>query len=109
VAEVPEPTVRVTRYEVSCLPETDVNHRYFKLHVEFRGGGKWAVCQPGMLSFCLSVDGTWDPESAITDEWIATHRFDKDTALRLAREHAPRVEINGLTVAEVVARSAARG
>ncbi|WP_289009119.1 hypothetical protein [uncultured Thermomonospora sp.] len=101
--EIPQPTVRITRYEVSCLPEDDINAAAFTLTVEYRGNGKWAVCRRGS---CLSADGKWDYEpssSNRSDEWLSSHRFDLDTALRLAREAAPKVRVNGYTVADALA------
>jgi hypothetical protein len=98
------PTVRATRYEVSCVPEGNVNARYFTLRVEYRGHGKWVVCEPCQPPLCLGRDGTWDWESRVTDEWIANRRFDLDTALKLAEQAAPLMEANGLTVADVLAR-----
>jgi hypothetical protein len=105
-----EPFVKATRYEVSVLPEGNVNRRYFVLHVEYRRDGQWVVCQPGDLKLCYGKDGSWEWESGVTDEWIAKYRHDLDTAMRLAKEAAPLVEINGRTAAEVLARSeASRG
>lgn len=102
------PTVRITRYEVSCLPEDDINARHFTLKVEYRGRGLWAVTD----GFgCLSTTGEWDYErlpSNREDEWLETHRFDLDTALKLAREKAPKMTVNGMTVGDVIARRAAR-
>jgi hypothetical protein len=108
MADFPEPSVRVTRYEVSCLPEDNINHRYFKLHVEHRGSGHWIVCQDGLPRLCLGRDGTWEYESAVDDEWIAMRTFDEETALALAREAAPDVTVNGYSVAHFLQRAAAR-
>jgi hypothetical protein len=97
-----------TRYTVSLLPETDINAHVFEITVEYRGHGQWAVLRHG---WCLGHDGAWDYElrpSAREDEWIAAHRFDLDTALRLAKEAAPGVAVNGLTAADVLARNATR-
>lgn len=106
---VPEPIVQPTAYTVNCLPEDDINARHFALTVEYRGDGRWAVCRSGRG--CLGVDGAWDYEarpSAHEDGWIAAHRFDLDTALRLAREAAPHVEVNGITVVQALARRSPR-
>ncbi|MGI5162731.1 hypothetical protein ACQEU3_46995 [Spirillospora sp. CA-253888] len=103
----PEPTVRATRYAVCALPDDHEWRRHFVIHVEWRGDDRWAVVQPGEPAPCLSSDGTWDWEmrpSERTDEWIATHRFDLDTALRLAEEAAPHLTVNGSTPADVLAR-----
>lgn len=102
-----EPTARPTRYEVNCLPEDDINAAGFALAVEYRGRGRWAVVRHGQ---CLAADGTWDYESVPSeraDEWLAQYRHDLDTALRLAREAAPRVTVNGWTVDDALAMHAA--
>lgn len=108
MTDVPEPTVRVTRYEVSCLPEDNINHRHFKLNVEHRGGGRWIVCQGGPPRYCLGRDGTWEYESAVDDEWIALRTFDEETALKVAREAAPHVTVNGYSVGHFLKAAAAR-
>ncbi|OLT13044.1 hypothetical protein BJF79_03855 [Actinomadura sp. CNU-125] len=97
-----EPTVRVTRYEVSCLPPDNINAPHFTITVEWRGGGLWAVCR---FQQCLSRSGQWSYEpspSNRSDEWKAMHRFDLETALRFAKVHAPRMRVNGYTVADVL-------
>ena len=100
-----EPTVRETRYEVSLLPEDNINAHTWMVAVEYRGRGRWAVLHHG---YCLGTDGEWSYESMPSgreDEWLAMHRFDLDTALRLAKEHAPKLTINGMTAADVLART----
>jgi hypothetical protein len=108
VSETPEPTVRPTRYEVSCLPPDDVNAYHFTIRVEYRGRDLWAVTNGWG---CLGTDGEWDHERSPSnreDDWLSTHRFDFDTALRLAKEAAPKVTVNGYTVADALARRAAK-
>lgn len=94
--------VQVTRYAVSCLPEDHELYPHMSLTVEYRGDGLWAVIdQP----YCLGSDGEWSYEmrpSERTDEWIKTHRFDEETAKRLAREAAPHMQVNGYTVTDVL-------
>ncbi|MFF7190561.1 hypothetical protein ACFZAR_36325 [Streptomyces sp. NPDC008222] len=102
-ANVPEATAQATQYVVSCVPEGHINRHHFTLNVAYRGNGSWAVID---APHCLSVNGTWDFEhvpSERTDEWIADHRFDLDTALRLAKEQAPLITVNGHTVSDVLA------
>jgi hypothetical protein len=104
MAEAPEVFVRPTRYEVSCLPPDDVNAHHFTVRVEWRGDDRWCVTDGHN---CLGKDGDWDYErlpSNRTDEWLATHRFDLDTALALAKDFAPKLTINGMTAADVLAR-----
>ena len=104
---VPEPTVRPTIYTVGLLPADDINAHLFQITVEWRSDGKWAV---KWFDSCLGADGQWDYEmrpSAREDDWLDAHRFDLDTALRLAREAAPHVEVNGVTAAEARRRTLA--
>jgi hypothetical protein len=96
---LPTPTVQPTAYRVSLLPEDDVNHRFYVLTVEYRQG-RWAVTNGDS---CLGADGTWADEvkpHGRGDEWLAAHRFDLDTALRLAQAAAPHVTVNGRTAAD---------
>lgn len=97
----PEPTVRATRYAVSCLPEEHDAADVFTIWVEYRGAGRWAVTRSGAH---YDADGgrswgcRWPEEGpereAVTDEeiadlhrvhdaWLTAHRFDLDTALEL--------------------------
>ena len=107
-AEPHEPTAQAatatpTAYQVSCLPIDHAAARHLSVWVKWRGENRWAVTDGGMR--CLSRNGEWgfEPQtSSRTDEWIAAHRFDFDTALRLAKEAAPHLTINGLTVADVL-------
>jgi hypothetical protein len=107
VTEVPEPTVRPTRYEVSCLPPDDTNAYHFTLRVEYRGRDLWAVSNGWG---CLGKDGEFDYESSPSnreDDWLEAHRFDLDTALKLAKDAAPKLAVNGYTVADALARGGA--
>lgn len=93
-----------TEYTICALPEGDINHGSYAITVAYRGDGRWAVLHH---RWCLGTDGVWDFEmrpSEREDEWLDAHRFDLDTALRLAAEAAPGVEVNGITAAEVAAR-----
>lgn len=102
-------TTTPTCYSVSALPADNINVHHFTIEVKYRGRGLWAVCWYGM---CLGAGGEWDHESIPTeraDEWLAGHRFDLETALRLAQEEAPRLTVNGDTVGDVLARAAKRG
>lgn len=104
---VPEPTVRVTRYEVGCLPEGHELAPHLSVAVEYRGRGKWAVTRFGE---CLNADGEWDHEvrpSEREDGWLATHRFDLDEALERAKRAIPGLSTAGWTVEKVLAHEAA--
>ena len=83
-----EPTVRATRYLVTCVPEHRDPGGYRGVTVEYRGDERWAVLH---YVLCLGTDGRWDRErqsSERDEEWLATHRFDLATAQRLAEEQA---------------------
>jgi hypothetical protein len=118
MTDIPEPVVQPAKYLVSCLPEGHDDCFLFTIQVEYRGNGLWAVKQ---RSQTLGSDGTWswgfrwsegdrepatDTEMESFDkeqqEWLAEHRFDHDTALRLAREHAPRLAYRGYTVTDAL-------
>jgi hypothetical protein len=95
---------RTTEYEVCALPESNINYPHYVITVEYRGAGRWAVTR---MRQCLSVDGRWDWESLPSErggQWLDRHRFDLDTALRLARTWAPTMTCNGRTVTEVLTR-----
>jgi hypothetical protein len=99
-----EVTVEATTLTVNAVP-ADVPQAYlWELTVERRGPDSWAVCR---MRECLGADGEWWFESIPSersDEWLRTHRFDLSTAVRLARLEAPKVTVNGLSVADVLAR-----
>jgi hypothetical protein len=105
----PEPIVQATRYTVNCLPEDGIDSHVFEITVEYRGHDRWAVKRH---SQCLAADGTWDYEmrpSERDDDWLDAHRFDLDTALKLAKEAAPKVTVNGFTVADALRMAQQRG
>lgn len=103
------PRVQATRYTVNLVPEDAAPDYYvFEIQVEYRGKGQWAV-KDG--PWCLGADGEWEYEaipSSRTDEWLATHRFPEQEALRLAVEAAPGKTVNGMTAAQALARYEAR-
>lgn len=101
---------RPTEYEVRAvdLPEDDINAHHFTIKVAYRGRGLWAVLRN---SWCLGLDGEWDYEtvpSERTDEWLTAHRFDLDTALRLAADELPKVRVNRWTVHDALAAAERR-
>ena len=93
-------------YMVCALPREHPSFHDFAVTVEWRGSMfpdrldvSWAVCWRGR---CADKHGEWDYEprpSSRTDEWIASHRFSVDEALRIARALAPDVVVNGWTPA----------
>ena len=85
---LPEPTITPTQYLVTCIPEHKDPGGYRGITVEYRGDDRYAVLHYGR---CLGTDGEWDREAGVserTDEWLDAHRFDLETALRLAKEAA---------------------
>lgn len=100
---------RATEYTVCALPDdfTEVCHdmRYhWELTVEWRGHDRWAVMNG---AGCLSAAGKWDYEprpSGREDPWLATHRFTLAEAMRLAREQALLVTVNGHAAADELER-----
>jgi hypothetical protein len=113
----PEVYTRPTQYQVSVWPgdlrdreSSAMDADMWAVTVEYRGMGRWAVL--GSAGRCLSAGGEWDWEprpSSRDDDWLAGHRFALDDALALAREHAPKVTINGMTALEVLARHQPEG
>lgn len=87
----PEPTVTPTRYEVSLLPEDDINRRYFLLYVEWTRRG-WVV-NDGHGGYRL--DGIYRPGEPTRYPFVAL-----DDALAFAKHIAPGVTVNGRTAAE---------
>jgi hypothetical protein len=116
---IPEPTAQPTRYVVSCLPEGHDERWVFTLQVEYRCNDQWSVRSRSRF---LGTNGTWSqgfawsdgPDEPATEAemdsfdkeqaaWLAEHRFDHDTALRLARELAPTLTYRGHSVADALA------
>lgn len=88
------------QFEASVFPEGDINRHLYTVTVAYRGADRWAVVRHRQ---CLGVDGTWDYEmrpSERDDEWLDAHRFDLDTAQRLAVEAAPGIRVNGRSAVE---------
>jgi hypothetical protein len=93
----------ITEHTICALPEDHPGWRHFVITVEFRGGGTWAVCHQRDN---LSTTCDWDFEDSASsrdDEWLARHRFDLDTALRLAEEQAPLMTCVGISALQALA------
>ena len=106
-----EPRVTVISYEVSIWPEdcSGMDSAVYCCSVVYSGYGNWTVRRGSASSDApvLGTDGQWHRErlpSERTKEELAAHRFDLETALKLAREMAPRVTVNGLTAVQALAR-----
>lgn len=114
-----EPHVQTSGYLVSLLPEGEEDRYLFTVKVEYRGDGKWAVKN---RSRTLGIDGEWswgftwsegDREPSTSDEmsrfdaeqneWLAAHRFDEETALRLAKEACRTLSYRGWTAEDAAA------
>lgn len=110
----PTPSVRATHYEVSLVPRTHSNGRWYTVHVAHHGRGRWVVyrdsCAVGSTApnrYCLAADGTWFmPEDP---SWFGAPTYGLEEALRLAREAAPHVVVAGRSAADVAAGLAAPG
>lgn len=98
-------------YEVTIWPEgcSGMDSAMYCCSVVHSGYGNWSVRRGSASSDApvLGRDGQWHYEnlpSGRTSEELAEHRFDVVTALGMAREMAPKVEINGLTAEQALAR-----
>lgn len=92
---------KITEYTVCVVPGETLEAHAYAITVAYTGGDRWAVRRHGR---CLNTDSSWDWErkaSERDDDWLAAHRFDHDTALRVAAEHAPNVTINGVRAADL--------
>jgi hypothetical protein len=121
--EVPEPSVQTTGYTVSCLPEGHDDRWTYCVRVSYRGDGLWSVQCRGQfidLNGQRSPGFAWsggpdepatqaemDDFDAEQEVWLAAHRFDHVTALRLAKELAPTLTYRGRTVADALRDGAA--
>jgi hypothetical protein len=115
---VPTPTVQITGYVVSCLPEDHDDQWTYSVRVSYRSGGLWSVQRRGQYidasgtpSPGFSWSGSPDEPATQADmdafdaeqaEWLKAYRFDHDTALRLAMEQAPQLVYRGRTVADAL-------
>ncbi|NUP47270.1 MAG: hypothetical protein HOW97_08145 [Catenulispora sp.] len=116
-----EPHVQAVKYTVNCVPEDGFDSHVFALTVEYRGDGRWGVFRNPHC--CLGTDGQWswgysweggdrEPETDAEwdsyhkgrEAWLNEHRFDEETALKLAKQAAPSVSVNGITASEALRR-----
>lgn len=125
MTDIPEPVVTATEYRVSCLPLDSGNAFNFTIKVEWRSGDEWVLRHNGAY---LDADGnrSWgadwrggeprteaeiDAYNQAQVDWLARIRFDRDTALALARRLAPLLRVGPAdkewTVADALAVEAA--
>lgn len=111
---------RATAYTVTCLPDDPYDGSAWDIQVQFMGAHRfdeprpvdqqWAVVLRSHWN--LNRAGKWDLRASVDDDgydgWIAAHRFDLETALKMAAEQAPHVKVNGCTPAELLAWRAER-
>lgn len=100
MAEVVE---QVTEYRVSAAPLDDYEGSRFALIVRWNRTGSWMIIDGLEPPSYIGADGRWSWEALPGDPpegWRDAYRFDLPTALRIARETAPKVKINGRTWAE---------
>lgn len=86
----------ITEHTVCALPEDHRDWRHFAIKVQRRGSGYWVLVNEG---FYLTPDGEWTPSIADAIQ------LDERSALELAEEVKPSIEVNGFTVADALARS----
>lgn len=118
-ATQPEPLAQPSGYLVSLLPEGHDDRCLFTVTVEYRGGGLWSAKNRGRI---LGIDGSWStgfdwsggPDEPATEAemeqfdqeqagWLATHRFDEETALRLAKDTCKALSYRGWTAEDALA------
>lgn len=109
-----------TTYTVTCLPNDPRNSGTYDITVEFRGAHKWLEPRPADQQWAVILRGNWhlghDGKWSLKpgndydgyDEWVRTHRFGLETALKVAAEQAPHVTVNGNTPAQLLAWRATR-
>lgn len=101
----PTPSVQATHYEVTLVPRTHANGRWYTVHVQHHGHGRWVVyrdsCAVGGAipsRYCLAADGTWfEPDDP---SWFGAPTYELEEALALAREAAPLVVVAGRSAIE---------
>lgn len=103
---MPEVRQTVSEYTVNATPPgRDQYNHLWDVHVarsvQIDGTELWAVRWMGR---CLDAAGEWDWEPTPSDrspKWLTRHRFDLETATRLAIAAAPVVEVNGIKAKDV--------
>ena len=102
--------VRVTEYQVSCLPQDGTARGWggcFDVHVQWSGiGDLWAVRANGRV-YDTDLVKEYEPlPSSRDDAFLKRFRHERQIALMIAHSIAPKITING-TSAEQAARELA--
>jgi hypothetical protein len=98
---LPKAIVRPTRYTVTCVPrDAAPDAHVWALYVEEQRDGSWVVSNGHEW---LDADHMWHIACSSNAKACS---FDEQTALRLAREHTPRVVVGHRTVAQALALAA---
>jgi hypothetical protein len=101
---MPEPTVMVTAYTVSCFPPDDLDGSSWDIRVEYCGRDRWAVRWLGQM--CADSKGHFvhEPQpSSRSDYFLKRHRFSLEKALLIAKAAAPGIILNNMTPADAIA------
>ena len=92
----PEITTTVSEYTVNAVPASHPESHRWEITVTRQRSGKWlATCLPRVLDPVIGGWNTYSHEDRVSCE------MDEATALRLARDHAPTVLVNGASAADV--------
>jgi hypothetical protein len=86
----------ITEHAVCALPDDHRDWRHLVIKVQRRGTEDSWVLNHG--NYHLVPDGEWSPNARYA------LRFDERLALEVAEHWAPRVEVNGRTAADLLAR-----
>ena len=90
----------ITEHTICALPEDHRDYRHFAIKVQRRGSGMWVLNNEGFYYVGNhSNDQRWFPHV------VEAVHLDEDSALALAEELAPTIAVNGITVAEALARA----
>lgn len=93
MGKTPDPIVSITQYAVSLLPADDVNYKSYVILVERDHQSDCWIIHNGHEYY--TDQGTWDPT-----RWKADHFSDPVAALKIAKDLAPGITVNGRTATE---------
>lgn len=95
---------------MSAGPLDDREGWRFALVVRWNRSGTWMVTDGASPPDYMGADGrwSWETDDKHAEGWRDAYKFDLATALRIAREAAPKVRVNGRTWSEWQAHWAAQ-